>query len=194
MQARRSSVVWHLALGVMIALAASPGGAERREAAVRAGPPAQEGGEALTGQVQRLTLRPTMLADNIEQLAGRDVMIQNARVVGVFEPHAFLIEPATRWPEIVGHRDRVLVLIRDAALQVPADLLVASTVQVHGVARTLLGMRVAAEVPWPRQLDRERIERLDIRATVLATSVQTPEGIELTGPRSDTPSDRPMTK
>ena len=194
MHARRSALVWQVAVAVMISLAARLGGVEQRKLSSRAGQPAQEGREALTGQIQRLTLRPSMLADNIEELAGRDVMIQNARVVGVFEPHALLIEPATRRPEIVGHRDRVLVLIRDAALQVPADLLVASTVQVRGVARTLLGMRLSAEVPWPRQLDRERIERLDIRATVLATSVQTPEGIELTGPRSDTPSDRPMTK
>jgi hypothetical protein len=41
-------------------------------------------------------------------------------------------------------------------------------------------MQVAAEVPWPAELDRKRIERPKIRAAVLATPIRTPEGIELT--------------
>ena len=49
-----------------------------------------------------------------------------------------------------------------------------------GVARTLLGLRVSPEIPWPSTLDRDRIERLEVRAGVLATSVQTAEGTELT--------------
>ena len=138
----------------------------------------------------RLTLRPAMLAGNIEHLAGRDVTIFSARVVGVFEPNVFLIESATRRPESIGHRDRVLVLVDGGTLRVPAELLVASTVKVIGVARTLLSIKVTAEVPWPAQLDPELVERLDIRASVLATSVQTAEGVELTEPGAAAPARR----
>jgi hypothetical protein len=56
---------------------------------------------------------------------------------------------------------------------------------VEGIARTLLGMQVTGEVPWPARLDRETVERLEIRAAILATSVHTADGIELT--------DRPST-
>jgi hypothetical protein len=51
---------------------------------------------------------------------------------------------------------------------------------VTGVARTLLGVQVTAEVPWPPELTPEVVKRLEIRAAILATSVQTAEGIELT--------------
>jgi hypothetical protein len=61
---------------------------------------------------------------------------------------------------------------------------VASTVKVVGVARTLLGAKVSAEVPWPAKLDRDLVGRLEVRAAVLATSVQTAEGTELTDRRS----------
>ena len=127
-----------------------------------------------------VTMRPSMLADHIEEFAGRRVRIQTARVVGMFETNAFLIEPATSYLRPIGFRDRVLVLIDKAALRVPAEQLVASTVTVVGVARTPLGLQVSAEVPWPAELDRKTMKRLEVRAAVLATSVQTAEGIELT--------------
>lgn len=127
-----------------------------------------------------VTMRPSMLADHIEEFAGRRVRIQTARVVGLLETNAFLIEPARSYLSPLGFRDRVLVLIDRGALRVPAETLVASNVIVVGVARTPLGLQVSAEVPWPAQLDRETMKRLEVRAAVLATSVQTAEGIELT--------------
>jgi hypothetical protein len=133
------------------------------------------------GQAVRLTVRPAMLAWQIDELAGQQVRIVNARLVGVFEPTAFLIESATRIPTLLGHRDRVLVLVEKGSLRVPAAVAVASTVTVLGVARTLLGAKVTADVPWPTKLDDALIERLEVRAAVLASSVETPEGIELTG-------------
>jgi hypothetical protein len=75
----------------------------------------------------------------------------------------------------------VLVLIEPGPLRVSPREVVASTVTVLGVARTLLGMRVGAEVAWPVELRPEDVNKLEIRAAVLATSVQTQEGIELTG-------------
>jgi hypothetical protein len=132
------------------------------------------------GEPLRITLRPTTLASAVDELAGQRVRILNARVVGMFEPHAFLIESATRYEATMGLRDRVLVLIEGARLQAPPELLVGSNVVILGVARTLLGLRLSPELPWPSKLDRDLIERLEVRAAVLATSVQTPEGTELT--------------
>jgi hypothetical protein len=133
-----------------------------------------------------VTLRPATLGENVDELAGRRVRIVNARVVGVLEPQAFLIEPATRYDDAVGQRDRILVLIDSASLKVSPSLIVASTVTILGVARTLLGLQVSGEVVWPSKLTPDAIERLEVRAAVLARSVQTPEGVELT--------DRPSTR
>jgi hypothetical protein len=59
----------------------------------------------------------------------------------------------------------------------PATL--ASTIEsLAGYA--LLGVQVTGEVPWPAVLRPEMLERLEIRAAVMATSVRTAEGVELT--------------
>jgi hypothetical protein len=136
-----------------------------------------------------LTLRPATLVAIIEDIAGRRVRILNARVVGVLEPHAFLVEPAVRYDSTVGFRDRILVLIDSASLRVPASLLVSSNVTIAGVARTVVGLQVTGEMPWPAKLDPETIDRLEVRAAILARSVQTPDGTELTS--REPPSERP---
>ena len=132
------------------------------------------------------TVRPATLADQIGDLAGHHVRVPYARVVGVFEPRAFLIDTSTSLPPAIGNRNRVLVFVDGGALRVPAETLVASTVTVEGVARTLLGMQVTAEAPWPARLDRATIDRLEIRAAILATSVHTADGVELTDRSSTT--------
>jgi hypothetical protein len=121
-----------------------------------------------------------MLAQQVSVFAGHHVRVWQAKVVGVFDPRVFLVETATRFRDPIGFRDRVLVMVDPGALRVPATLLVGSTVTVFGVARTLLGMQVSHEVPWPTMLDPKLVEQLEIHAAVLARSVQTPEGIELT--------------
>jgi hypothetical protein len=127
-----------------------------------------------------ITIRPSTLAQQVSELAGHAVRLPYARVVGVFEPNVFLIETDTRFRPFIGNRQRVVVLIDRGALRVSPASLVSSTVTVLGVARTLLGMQVTREVPWPSVLNRDLVERLEIRAAVLATSVQTAEGVELT--------------
>jgi hypothetical protein len=150
--------------------------------------------DALEGQLVRggamrdsdglpIVVRPGMLAAQIGELAGYTVRVPYARVVGVFSRRAFLVDTSTRLPPVVGHRARVLVLVDGGELGVPEEVLVASTVVVAGVARTLLGMRVSAEAPWPTELDAKTVERLEIRAGILARSVQTAEGVELAVPR-----------
>lgn len=143
------------------------------------------GGQAQT--VERwnefpITVRPGTLADLVDSLAGGPVRLANARVVGVFDARVFLVESQTRLLPLVD-RNRVLVFVETGALQVDSADLVASTVTVSGVARTLIGMKTSREVPWPKALTPEVVKRLEIRAAVLARSVRTPEGIDLLGPR-----------
>ena len=129
-----------------------------------------------------IPVRPAMLAGTIEALAGYDVDVQQARIVGVFNPRVFVVDTAAPLRPMLGNRARVLVFIGTGSLAVPTTVLVGSTVRISGVARTLLGMQVTAEVPWPSALRPDVVERLEIRAAVLARSVRTAEGVELTGP------------
>ena len=127
-----------------------------------------------------MALRPSMLVANLDVFAGQQVRVLNGRVVGVLEPTAFLIEPATPYLKAMGQRDRVLVLIGSSTLRAPADLIVGSMVNITGVPRTVVGMKMTREVGWPAWLEPERIERLEVQAVLLASSVQTSDGVELT--------------
>jgi hypothetical protein len=127
-----------------------------------------------------LVMRAGALAAFVDELSGRQVRLLNGRVVGVLEPHAFLIEPATPDLKPMGQRDRLLVLVDSGVLRVSSELLVGATVIVTGVARTLLGLQVSRDAPWPLQLDAQNTERWEVRGAVLATSVQTADGTELT--------------
>jgi hypothetical protein len=73
----------------------------------------------------------------------------------------------------------VLVFVESGELRVQPARLVASTVTLSGVARSLLGIQVTGEVPWPAKLTSDAVKRLDIRAAILATSVETPDGVDL---------------
>lgn len=129
---------------------------------------------------QEVTLRPSSLASLIDELAGRNVRMRNARIVGVLNPRAFLVETDALMPSWMGMRNRILVLVDQAALRVQPTLVVGSTVVVLGTARTVLAMQVTREVPWPAELTGDEVKRLEIRGAVLARSVQTAEGVELT--------------
>lgn len=129
---------------------------------------------------EELTLHPAGLAELIDAVGGRPVNVFRARVVAVINPRVFLIESASPPPAAVGNLDRVVVLIDDGALRVGPESMAGVDVRVVGTARTLLGTRVTAEVPWPSELTPEMVRRLEIRAAVLATSVRTADGVELT--------------
>ena len=124
-------------------------------------------------------LHPAALGELIHVLGGRRVSLPAAKVIAVVNPRAFLVESPGPLEPIVGNLDRVLVLVEGGALNVTATDLVKSNVRVLGVARTPLGMQVTREVPWPRELTKEMVERLEVRAVVLASSVQTSDGVEL---------------
>ena len=125
-----------------------------------------------------ITVRPGTLASLVDSLAGGSVRLPYARVVGVFDRHVFLIETQTSLLPIT-QRNRVLVFIESGELRVDPATLVASTVTVSGIARTLLGMQANHDVPWPAALTRDAVKRLEVKAAVLARSVRTPEGIDL---------------
>jgi hypothetical protein len=153
--------------------AAPPGRAARQLAAQQ---------PAGTRDPAQFRLHPGAFAELIDEVGGQQVQLPRAKVLVVINPQAFLIESASLLPAIVGNLDRVLVLV-DApagALRVDPALLVGSNVTVRGTARTLLGMQVSGEVPWPQILTREVTDRFEIKAVVLASSVQTADGVELT--------------
>jgi hypothetical protein len=129
-----------------------------------------------------LQLHPAGLAELIEEVGGRSVVLPRARILAVLNPRVLLIESASALSPIVGNLDRVLVFIERATVRVDAAALSDETVRVVGVARTLLGIRVTGEVAWPPELTPQMIKRLEIRAAVLATSVHTADGVELTSP------------
>lgn len=133
-----------------------------------------------------ITVRPAGLSSLIGELAGFDVRVPYARVVDLLDSQSFLIDGEASPSLPRGERDRVLVLVRAGALRVPLEALVASTVTVVGVARTILGVQASGHAPWPPRLDADALKRHDVRAAVIATSVRTAEGVELT--------DRPPTR
>lgn len=127
-----------------------------------------------------LEMRPAMLAYHIDSVAGQSVEVPHARVVGVFESSVFLVDSQSELPPISGNRARVLVFTQGTTLRVAPALLVGATVTISGVARTLLGMQVSAEGWWPGALTPEVVKHLEIKAAILATSVKTPDGLDLT--------------
>lgn len=138
------------------------------------------GAQSAERRASTITVRPATLAAAIEELAGFDVRVPYARVVGVFTPRVLMVDTATRLPPAPGHRDRLLVFVESGTLSVPAAAIVGSTVTISGVARTVLGMQVTREVPWPEEITPDLVTRLEIRAAVLARSVHTAEGVQLT--------------
>lgn len=130
-----------------------------------------------------VTLRPSALAALIGQVAGRRVTVPGARIVWVIDTRAMLVESDTRLDAAPGHRNRVLVLLATGTLALPRPPLSVSPVTIDGVARTLLGIQADTAAGWPEALTRDLVDRLEVRAAILASSVRTAEGVELTASR-----------
>jgi hypothetical protein len=124
------------------------------------------------GDARDHVLHPWALAELIDEIGGRRITLPRARVIAVLNPRVFLIESASFLAPLPRHFDRVVVLVDRGALRIEADLIVESNVKILGVARTLVGMQMTREVPWPPELTREVLKRYEIRAAVLASSVQ----------------------
>jgi hypothetical protein len=162
---RRTAVVPVMLLAATAFVAARPQNFDRRLA--RGTPP--------------LTVQASALAQMVSEIAGYRVSVPHARILWVVDAHALVVESDSQFGPTWRDRSRVLVLIqRGRSLAVPRPPIAIAPVTIVGVARTLLGIQAGHDVPWPDSLTRRELDRLDVRAAVLATSVQTADGVELT--------------
>lgn len=128
-------------------------------------------------------VHPSALARLIDDIGGRRVKVVKARVITVLNPRVFLVQSDAVLEPLTGSYDRVLVMIDEGALRVNSEELIDTSVRINGIARTLLGLQTSKEVPWPKELTKDALKRYEIRAAVLARSVQTADGVELTDRR-----------
>ena len=99
----------------------------------------------------------------------------------VVNPHAVILESHSSMGPRWRDRNRVLVLLqRGKSLAIPSPPIAIGPVTIVGVARTLLGVEAGHDVPWPEALTPRELDRLDVRAAILATSVRTADGVDLT--------------
>lgn len=166
---KSSTVV--LLVALCLSTPAAPGASQ---AGAGAAPARQPRGET------DIHLHPSALIELIDHLGGRQVTLSRVKVVSVINPRAFLIESGGPLPGLPGRMNRVIVLVDDGALTVDAETLVGATVRIAGTARTVLGMQVTREVPWPPELTRDIVRRYEIRAAILSSVVETPDGVVLT--------------
>jgi len=128
-----------------------------------------------------IAVRPSALAQIVSELAGSPVNVQRARILWVIDPHAMVIESDSAFDPTWRDRGRVLVVLeRRRSLAIPRPPVSIAPVNIIGIARTLLGIQAAHDVPWPQALTRREIERLGVRAAILASSIKTSDGVELT--------------
>ena len=127
-----------------------------------------------------ITLRASAVAELIGQVAGHTVRVPGARIFWVIDARALVVESDASLQPAPGNRDRLLVLVERGTLRIPRPPVNTSPVTIVGRARTLLGIQADGNAGWPAALTPELIERLEIRAAVLASSLQTADGIELT--------------
>jgi hypothetical protein len=141
---------------------------------------AQQASAQSKSDARDYVLHPWALAELIDEIGGRQITLPKARVIAVLSPRVFLIESVSFLTPLPRHFDRVVVLVDRGSLRIEPGLIVESNVKILGIARTLVGMQMTREVPWPPELTREVLKRYEIRAAVLASSVQTADGVELT--------------
>jgi len=146
-----------------------------------AGPRAQTSEHRFAPGTPPITVRPSALSQIVSELAGSPVNVQRARILWVIDSHAVVIESDSVFDPTWRDRGRVLVMLeRSRTLAIPRPPVSIAPVNIIGIARTLLGIQAAQDVPWPQALTRREIERLGIRAAILASSVRTSDGVELT--------------
>ena len=152
--------------------------------AVSAG--AQQSVRRLAPGTPPVTVQASALARLVGEMAGYPVSVPRVRILWVVDTHALVVEPDSIFDPTWRDRDRVLVLVeRGRSLSIPRPPIAIAPVTVVGVARTLLGIQAGHDVPWPVSLTRHELDRLDVRAAILASSVQTSDGVELTTAASE---------
>ena len=128
-----------------------------------------------------ISVRPSALAQLVGEIAGTPVLVPRARILWVVDAHAIVIESDSLFDPTWRDRSRVLVVLeRSRSLAIPRPPVAIAPVDIVGIAKTLLGIQAGQEVAWPPALKRREIERMDIKAAILASSIRTSDGVELT--------------
>jgi hypothetical protein len=152
------------------------------------GAQSQVPGRTLARRATAITIRPFALAQVVGEIAGYSVHVPSARILRVVDTRAVVVESDSPMRPTWRDRNRVLVVLENGrSLAIPRPPVATSPVTIIGVARTLLGLQAGHDVPWPEPLTRDVINRLDIRAAILASSIQTADGVELTSSVSLSP-------
>jgi hypothetical protein len=135
-----------------------------------------QGQSADTSRLPALRLEPDTLAAFINDVAGQRVRLVSGVVGDVASPRVFTLrnEPGANYP----HRPREVAIIVDAG---SASVREGVPLVVTGIARTLLGVDRDNNPPLPSLTEGERtiVAKLPV---VMASSVQTPDGVQLVRP------------
>jgi hypothetical protein len=123
-----------------------------------------------------LRLRPDTLALFINNVAGLRVRLVSGVVDEIASPRVFTLknERSARYP----HRPNEVAIVVDTGSTFVRE---GAPVVVTGIARTLLGAEMDSDRPLPSLTESERkvVAKLPL---VMASSVQTPDGVQLVRP------------
>jgi hypothetical protein len=118
-------------------------------------------------------VRPDTLALFINDVAGLRVRVVSGVVNGIASPRVFRLrnEPSARYPR----RPNEVAVVVDTGNAVVRD---GAPVVVTGIARTVLGAETVSS-PLLTETERTAVAKLPV---VMASSVQTPDGVQLVRP------------
>ena len=121
-------------------------------------------------------VRPDTLARFLHDFAGLRVRVVSGVVHGIASPRVFRLknEPSTRY----SHRPDEVAVVVDTGDVVVRE---GAAVVVTGVARTLLGAEMNSDRPFPSLTEAER-NAVATLPVVMASSVRTPDGVQLVRP------------
>jgi hypothetical protein len=114
-------------------------------------------------------LRVDTLASFINSVAGLRVRVVDGVVDKIASPRVFIL----KHKRSIGAARAAIVLVDGEA-----TLREGTPVTVTGIARTLLGTEVGPQQPSPAFTEKER-ERIDALPIVVASTVETPDGVRL---------------
>jgi uncharacterized UPF0146 family protein len=138
--------------------------------------PASERQDPRPRELPALRLRPATLALFINQVAGLRVRVINGVVDDIASPRVFTLK--NERSAVYPRRPNQVAIVLDSGRAV---VRVGAPVVVTGIARTLLGAESNSQRPFPVLTESER-KAVEERALVMASSVDTPDGVHLVRP------------
>ena len=126
-----------------------------------------------------IRLHGSALAQLINELWGKEISFPEAKVISAINPGTFVVQSTAPLAPMPGKLGRAVVLVTGGTLLVDSAMLVGTTVLVTGIAQSVLATQATREVPWPAELTPDLVRRHGIRTVILASSVQTADGVHL---------------